>query len=102
VRAEARYNEQTSLLMREFGDLSGFFPKQLEHLRIGYTGTMGSYVLVAADGLIRAGRPGESASWRADEIPLVKAVYRGTRLANPTYASVLPNAQRAEPAQTHC
>lgn len=84
VRAEARYNEQTSLLMRELGDLSGFSPKQLEHLLIGYTGTMGSYVMAAADGLIRAARPGESASWRADEIPLVKAVYRGTGPAKST------------------
>ncbi|WP_323894461.1 LPD38 domain-containing protein [Aeromonas veronii] len=84
VRAEARYNEQTSLLMRELGELSGFSPKQLEHLLIGYTGTMGSYVMAAADGLIRAGTPGESASWRADEIPLVKAVYRGTGPAKST------------------
>lgn len=84
VRAEARYNEQTSLLMRELGELTGFSPKQLEHLVIGYTGTMGSYVMAAADGLIRAARPGESASWRADEIPLVKAVYRGTGPAKST------------------
>lgn len=84
VKAEARYNEQTSLLMRELGELSGFSPKQLEHLVIGYTGTMGSYVMAAADGLIRASRPGESASWRADEIPLVKAVYRGTGPAKST------------------
>ncbi|MFA7819292.1 LPD38 domain-containing protein [Aeromonas dhakensis] len=84
VKAEARYNEQTSLLMRELGELSGLSPKQLEHLVIGYTGTMGSYVMAAADGLIRAARPGESASWRADEIPLVKAVYRGTGPAKST------------------
>ncbi|MGY3959601.1 LPD38 domain-containing protein [Aeromonas popoffii] len=84
VRAEARYNEQTSLLMRELGELSGFSPKQLEHLLIGYTGTLGSYVMAAADGLIRASRPGESASWRGDEIPLVKAVYRGTGPAKST------------------
>ncbi|WP_324044734.1 LPD38 domain-containing protein [Aeromonas caviae] len=84
VQSEARYNEQTSLLMRELGALTGFSPKQLEHLVIGYTGTMGSYVMAAADGLIRAARPGESASWRADEIPLVKAVYRGTGPAKST------------------
>ncbi|MEH8200065.1 LPD38 domain-containing protein [Aeromonas veronii] len=84
VMAEARYDEQTSLLMRELGELSGFSPKQLEHLVIGYTGTIGSYVMATADGLIRASRPGESASWRADEIPLVKAVYRGTGPAKST------------------
>ncbi|MBV7438805.1 LPD38 domain-containing protein [Aeromonas sp. sif2416] len=84
VRAEARYNEQTSLLMRDLGEMSGLSPKQLEHLVIGYTGTMGSYVMAAADGLIRAARPGESAAWRADEIPLVKAVYRGTGPAKST------------------
>ncbi|MGU5817876.1 LPD38 domain-containing protein [Aeromonas caviae] len=84
VQAEARYNEQTSLMMRELGEATGMSPKKLEHLLIGYTGTMGSYVMAAADGLIRAGAPGESASWRADEIPLVKAVYRGSGPAKST------------------
>ncbi|WP_252376975.1 LPD38 domain-containing protein [Aeromonas hydrophila] len=84
VKAEARYNEQTSLLMRELGEAMGMSPKKLEHLLIGYTGTIGSYVMATADGLIRAAQPGESASWRADEIPLVKAVYRGTGPAKST------------------
>jgi hypothetical protein len=84
VQAEARYNEQTSLMMRELGETLGMSPKKLEHLLIGYTGTIGSYVMAAADGLIRAGTPGESASWRADEIPLVKAVYRGSGPAKST------------------
>ncbi len=84
VQAEARYNEQTSLMMRELGETLGMSPKKLEHLLIGYTGTIGSYVMAAADGLIRASRPGESASWRADEIPLVKAVYRGSGPAKST------------------
>lgn len=84
VQAEARYNEQTSLMMRELGETLGMSPKKLEHLLIGYTGTIGSYVMATADGLIRASRPGESASWRADEIPLVKAVYRGSGPAKST------------------
>ncbi|TNI07429.1 hypothetical protein CF104_03905 [Aeromonas jandaei] len=84
VKAEARYNEQTSLMMRELGEAMGMSPKKLEHLLIGYTGTIGGYVMAAADGLIRASQPGESASWRADEIPLVKAVYRGTGPATST------------------
>ncbi|MGL5390502.1 MAG: LPD38 domain-containing protein, partial [Shewanella sp.] len=65
-------------------ELSGLSPKKLEHLLIGYTGTMGSYVMATADGFIRASQPGESAAWRADEIPLVKAVYRGTGPAKST------------------
>ncbi|MDM5138438.1 hypothetical protein OB959_01310 [Aeromonas bestiarum] len=84
VKAEARYNEQTSLLMREVGEAMGVSPKKLEHLLIGYTGTIGSYIMASADGLIRAAQPGVSASWRADEIPLVKAVYRGTGPAKST------------------
>lgn len=84
VKVEARYNEQTSLMMRELGEATGMSPKKLEHLLIGYTGTIGGYVMATADGLIRAAQPGESASWRADEIPLVKAVYRGTGPAKST------------------
>lgn len=84
VKVEARYNEQTSLMMRELGEAMGMSPKKLEHLLIGYTGTIGSYVMAAGDGFIRAVQPGESAAWRADEIPLVKAVYRGTGPAKST------------------
>lgn len=84
VQAQARYDDHTSLLMRELGELSGFSPKQLEHLLIGYTGTVGAYVMAAADGLIRASQPGESASWRADEIPLIKAIYQGDAPAKST------------------
>lgn len=84
VKEEARYNEQTSLLMREVGEAMGVSPKKLEHLLIGYTGTIGSYIMASADGLIRAAQPGVSASWRADEIPLIKAVYRGTGPAKST------------------
>ena len=46
---EARYNEQTSLMMREL-ESPGYVTQKLEHLLIGYTGTMGSYVMAAADG----------------------------------------------------
>lgn len=84
VLPEARYSEHTSLLMRELGQLTGLSPKKLEHIVVGYTGTIGGYVLAAADGLIRAAQPGEPASWRADEIPLVKAVYRGNGPAKST------------------
>ncbi|MFL9590418.1 LPD38 domain-containing protein [Aeromonas schubertii] len=84
VMPEARYSEQTSLLMRELGELTGMSPKKLEHLVVGYTGTLGGYVLSAADSLIRASRPGESAALRADEIPLIKAVYRGSGPAKST------------------
>ncbi|MFR9719860.1 LPD38 domain-containing protein [Aeromonas diversa] len=84
VMPQARYSEQTSLLMRELGQLTGMSPKKLEHIVVGYTGTLGGYVLSAADGLIRASRPGESAALRADEIPLIKAVYRGSGPAKST------------------
>ena len=45
----ARYNDHTSIIMRELGTITGLSPKKLEHLWDGYLGTLGSYALSAAD-----------------------------------------------------
>lgn len=87
VLPEARYDEQTSLLMRELGELTGFSPKKLQHLVEGYTGTIGAYVLGAGDMLARRmGDYGESASLRADQIPLLRTVYQGSAPARSSQA----------------
>jgi hypothetical protein len=74
---EARYNENTSHLMRELGEFTGMSPKKLEHVYNGYFGTMGAYALSVADMLYRgvSGAP-DKPSLRADDIPVVKSFYR--------------------------
>ncbi|WP_421186885.1 LPD38 domain-containing protein [Aeromonas enteropelogenes] len=84
MNAEARYDDKTSLLMREVGETLGLSPKQLEHLFLGYTGTLGSYLMAATDAVIRTGQPGESPELRWDEIPVAKSFFRGEEAAKST------------------
>lgn len=87
VLPEARYDDRTSLLMRELGELTGWSPKKLQHIVEGYTGTMGAYVLAAGDALTRAfGNYGSKPSFRADEIPLLRTVYQGSAPARSSQA----------------
>jgi hypothetical protein len=74
---EARYNENTSNLMRELGEFTGMSPKKLQHVYNGYFGTMGAYALSAADMLYRgvSGAP-DKPSLRADDIPVLRSFYR--------------------------
>ena len=87
VAPEARYDERTSLLMRELGQITGLSPKKLEHIVTGYTGTIGAYVMGAGDAIVRAsGDYGKSPSFRADELPIIKSVYQGSGPAKSSQA----------------
>lgn len=67
VAPEARYDERTSLLMREIGQITGLSPKKLEHIVTGYTGTIGAYVVGICDAIVRAsGDYGAAPAIRAD------------------------------------
>ncbi|WP_052198397.1 LPD38 domain-containing protein [Pectobacterium fontis] len=85
VIAGARFNDQTSLLMREIGESTNLSPKMLDHIITGYTGTLGSYILGATNIIMRnLGDNGESASLRVDELPVIKAIFRGSDPAKST------------------
>ncbi|NKI76292.1 hypothetical protein Dpoa2040_003635 [Dickeya sp. CFBP 2040] len=83
--AEARYNDQTSLLMREIGAATGLSPKMLDHVVQGYTGTLGVYVLGATNILARQfSDAGETPALRLDELPVIKSFLRGSAPAKST------------------
>ncbi|CAI2431698.1 LPD38 domain-containing protein [Serratia liquefaciens] len=76
--AGARYNDQTSLLMREIGGATNLSPKMLDHIVQGYTGSLGAYVMGASNILMRGMQDnGETASMRLDEMPVIKSLLRG-------------------------
>lgn len=83
--AEARYNDQTSLMMRAIGEATGLSPKKLDHIVQGYTGTLGAYVLGATNIMARQfSDAGETPSLRLDELPVIKSFLRGTDPAKST------------------
>lgn len=83
--AEARYNEQTSLMMRAIGEATGLSPKKLDHVVQGYTGTLGAYVLGATNIIARQfSDTGETPALRLDELPVIKSFLRGADPAKST------------------
>lgn len=83
--AGARYNDQTSLLMREVGQATNMSPKMLDHIVMGYTGSLGSYVMGATNLLMRNLKDyGETPAMRLDEMPVVKSFFRGSDPAKST------------------
>lgn len=83
--AGARYNDQTSLLMREIGQATNLSPKMLDHIITGYTSSLGGYVLGATNLLMRNLKDyGETPAIRLDEMPVIKSFFRGTDPAKST------------------
>ncbi|WP_326027721.1 LPD38 domain-containing protein [Vibrio cholerae] len=82
---EARYNEKTSITMREIGELTGLSPKKLEHIYNGYLGTVGGYVLSVSDMVARSlGGYGVKPALRPEDLPVIKAFYQGSDRAKST------------------
>ncbi|EKF9624953.1 hypothetical protein O1C60_000096 [Vibrio cholerae] len=82
---EARYNEKTSITMREIGELTGLSPKKLEHIFNGYLGTVGGYVLSVSDMVARSlGGYGVKPALRPEDLPVIKAFYQGSDRAKST------------------
>ncbi|HHX4791779.1 TPA: LPD38 domain-containing protein [Yersinia enterocolitica] len=83
--AGARYNDQTSLLMREVGQATNMSPKMLDHIVMGYTGSLGGYVMGATNLLMRNLKDyGETPAMRLDELPVIKSFFRGSDPAKST------------------
>lgn len=85
LMAGARYNDQTSLLMREVGEATNMSPKMLDHIVMGYTGSLGGYVMGATNLLMRNLKDyGETPAMRLDELPVIKSFFRGSDPAKST------------------
>ncbi|MFM1336753.1 LPD38 domain-containing protein [Yersinia enterocolitica] len=83
--AGARYNDQTSLLMREVGEATNMSSKMLDHIVMGYTGSLGGYVMGATNLLMRNLKDyGETPAMRLDEMPVIKSFFRGSDPAKST------------------
>ena len=86
--AQARYDDRTSMLAREIGELTGMSPKQIDHVVQGYTGSLGGYILGATDFIMRrTGDYGSVPSARVDEMPVIKSFFRGSDPAKSTHFS---------------
>ena len=74
---EDRYNAYTSETAKQIGAAFGASPKMVEHLILGYTGTLGGYVLSVADAIARQMLGVTSADTPISRYPVIKAFYQG-------------------------
>ncbi|WP_430454979.1 LPD38 domain-containing protein [Rheinheimera sp.] len=74
---EDRYNAYTSETAKQIGAAFGVSPKMVEHLILGYTGTLGGYVLGMADIAARLALGVEAADTPISRYPVIKAFYQG-------------------------
>lgn len=74
---EDRYNAYTSETAKQIGAAFGVSPKMVEHLILGYTGTLGGYVLGMADIAARQILGIEAADTPISRYPVIKAFYQG-------------------------
>ncbi|MCM2317790.1 MAG: hypothetical protein NDI93_00490 [Pseudomonas sp.] len=86
---EARYDERTSALSRTLGQLTGpvagLSPKQLDHLVMGYTGTLGGYVLSMSNLIAGAVSDAARPAMNAGDIPVLKVMYQGDAVRSTQY-----------------
>lgn len=86
---EARYDERTSALSRALGQLTGpalgLSPKQLDHLVMGYTGTLGGYVLSMSNFIAGAFSDAPRPALHAGDVPVLKVLYQGDAVRSTQY-----------------
>jgi hypothetical protein len=76
-QAQDRYNAYTSDVAKLIGEAFGVSPKKVEHLVVGYTGTIGGYVLGMSDMMARQMLGIEKADTPISRYPVIKAFYQG-------------------------
>jgi hypothetical protein len=69
---EFQISEGTSKIAIELGQTLGISPMKVDYVLRGYTGAMGTYAITAMDSIIRSEDDATKATWRLDQIPVLK------------------------------
>ena len=65
----------TSLLAQEIGKATGQSPIQIDNLIRGYTGTLGTYAVMAMDAIMRGEGDPTKATMKAEQMPVIKRFF---------------------------
>jgi hypothetical protein len=65
----------TSLLAKEVGEATGYSPIKIDNLIRGYTGTLGTYAVLAIDSIMRNEGDPTKAAMKAEQMPVIKRFY---------------------------
>ncbi|MEK9812872.1 MAG: LPD38 domain-containing protein, partial [Bordetella sp.] len=69
---EYQISEGTSQVAIQLGQTLGISPMKIDYVLRGYTGAMGTYAITAMDSVIRGEDDASKATWRLDQIPVLK------------------------------
>jgi hypothetical protein len=69
---EFQISEGTSQIAIQLGQTLGISPMKIDYIIRGYTGAMGTYAITTMDSIIRSEDDATKATWRLDQIPVLK------------------------------
>jgi hypothetical protein len=69
---EFQTSEGTSQIAIQLGQTLGLSPMKIDYVIRGYTGAMGTYAISTMDSIIRSEDDATKATWRLDQIPVLK------------------------------
>jgi hypothetical protein len=69
---EFQISEGTSQIAIQLGQALGISPMKIDYVIRGYTGAMGTYAISTMDSIIRSEDDATKATWRLDQIPVLK------------------------------
>ena len=69
---EFQTSEGTSQIAIQLGQALGISPMKIDYIIRGYTGAMGTYAITTMDSIIRSEDDATKATWRLDQIPVLK------------------------------
>jgi hypothetical protein len=69
---EFQTSEGTSQIAIQLGQTLGISPMKIDYVIRGYTGAMGTYAISTMDSIIRSEDDATKATWRLDQIPVLK------------------------------
>jgi hypothetical protein len=69
---EFQISEGTSQIAIQLGQTLGISPMKIDYVIKGYTGAMGTYAITTMDSIIRSEDDATKATWRLDQIPVLK------------------------------
>jgi hypothetical protein len=65
----------TSLLAQQIGEATNYSPVKIDNLIRGYTGTLGTYAVMALDAIMRGEGDPTKATMKAEQLPVVKRFF---------------------------
>ena len=97
IAPQYQVTPSTSLLAQEIANITGSSPIKIDNLIGGYTGTLGTYAVMALDAVMRGEGDPTKATMKAEQMPVIKRFF-ASPLASGTVSAYYDLKQRVDQA----